>query len=64
LTPLTQHWFSTRGLTSLFSQHIALVLPPIATVPGYENDQARQRASRSQRAAQTAGSPEGTTKRA
>jgi hypothetical protein len=55
-TPETQQLASTGGTTSFLSQHIA----GVPDADGYEKLQARQRLSRSQRDAQTAGSPFGT----
>jgi hypothetical protein len=52
-TPETQHLSSVRAGTWLFNQQVAIAL----AVRGYEKLQARQRGSRSQRAAQTVGSP-------
>ena len=53
-TPDTQQLAAARGVTRDLSQHMALAF----SVAGYENAQARQRESRSQRAAHCAGSPE------
>ena len=52
-TPDTQQLDSLAGTTSRLSQHIA----GAPDVDGYEKLQARQLLSRSQRAAQTIGSP-------
>jgi hypothetical protein len=52
-TPETQHLSSVREGTRFFNQQTEFEF----SVRGYEKDQAWQRPSRSQRAAQTEGSP-------